>query len=252
MDRQLSQKERERKFAEHFLDLIGRSEMIPVLEESESPDFLIDSEGRLGLEVVEVFRSPDGTDFEPQVQEGGWDAVAAGCSAAWAERDLPHVEVWLDFHSAYHVGKKRVPTVVRNVVDLVRRQLPPKGQEVRVSSVSLQYGHFPRELRSLKVSRVADYHRSYWHVDGPGIWVETLGREKIQSELDKKNKRVSDYRQRVDQTWLLMVVHGWRSSSIMDVPPTIARDEYRFDFDRVFVLDTLGEEVHELVRRGTG
>lgn len=246
MDSQTAQKVREKRFAEHFLELLGESEMLNAIEPSERPDFLLDSESKLGLEVVELFRDPDGTDIAPQAQEGGWNSVANGCAREWSTRDLPHVEVWLGFHSAYHVSKRRLRDIVTITTDLAEEHLPLKGGEARADSVSLPYERFPKELAYMRVSRLVDYTRSYWHVDGPGIWVEELSRDKLQRTLQSKNKSVSDYRRRVSDVWLLAVVHGWRNSSIMDVPAALVAEPYTFDFDRVFLLDTFRERVLEL------
>jgi hypothetical protein len=246
LERRLSQKEKERLFLRHFMELSGPELAITAVEEREAPDFLLQlGEGLIGVEINEVFRDQEGA-VPMQAQEGGWHAVAQGCESGWANRRRPNIEVWLGFHGSSHVGKKRVPAVVERVLKLVDDTLPAEGDEVHVDSLSLPFGEFPTELRYFRISRLVPYERSYWHVDGPGTWVPQLTTGKLQEVIASKEDYVAGYRKACPEVWLLVVLHGWRGSSMMDVPAEVVGAQYRSAFDRVFLLDTLKEQVHEL------
>jgi hypothetical protein len=247
MDTTVSKKKRESRFARHFLELRGERQLLSTMKCAETPDFRLREDGSLGLEVVELFRSAD-EEVEPQALEGGWCQVADQCAISWSKRGLPEVEVWLDFNDAQHVPKRRAREVADKIVALVEHSLPPRGGEILVRSDRQSTASFPQELAAFRVSRLVSYEGSYWHADGPAVWVERLTPDKVQRTLTSKESKVQSYRSRVRDVWLLLVVHGWRESSLMDVPESVTMSRYRSGFDAAFLLDTLGGQAYELRR----
>jgi len=97
---------------------------------------------------------------------------------------------------------------------------------------------FPEEVDTIHIRRLPSAVRGFWNAPNSG-WLPDCSSEQIQAVIDKKNKRVIDYRQHCTSIWLVIVIDGFRISSSFNLPRKIRNHHYRSDFDRTFLLNNV-------------
>ncbi|MBN1135416.1 MAG: hypothetical protein JXM73_02465 [Anaerolineae bacterium] len=246
MDQRRRQKERERIFVEHFLEVVGRPDLIPDLKEDEGPDFRgLAPEGLVGIEVTELFREAPPGEVPRQAREGGWAQVAFEAERLWKQRGWPFVVVSLFFHPRHHLSQRSAGPLAARIVDLVDRYLPEPDSCTLVRRIEHPYGEVPVELVHLGIARSSKFTRSSWGVDDAG-WEGILAPEQVQAAIDAKRLDAKAYRQSFDSVWLVLVIHQGRISSDMGIPEETASCMYDIPFDRAFLFSTADERVIEL------
>lgn len=246
MNQRLKQKERERKFVQRLLEVIGRPELVSNLEDDEGPDFrVLAPEGHIGIEVTELFRETLTGEIPRQAREGGWAQVVSEAERLWAKQEKPPVTVSLFFHPRHHVSSRSTVQLAVRLVDLVDRHLPPPDSCVVVRGIKQPYGEVPVELVLLAIVRSGKFTRSSWGVNDGG-WKGKLSSEQVQAAIDAKKLGAEAHRQSFDSIWLLLVIHQGRVSSDMDIPEETASCTYDMPFDRAFLFSTADGRVVEL------
>jgi hypothetical protein len=246
MDQRQRQKARERRFVQHFLEVVGRPELIPNLEEDEGPDFRVEApEGHIGIEVTELFREALPGEVRRQAKEGGWAQVAFEAERLWTQQGKPFIIVSLFFHPDYHVSQRSAGQLAARIVDLVDQLLPEPGSSILARRIEHPYGEFPVELVHLGIARLGSLTRSRWLVNDAD-WASELVPEQVQAAIDAKALDAEAYRQSFDSIWLLLMIHKGRISSDMDIPVETASRRYDTPFNRTFLFSTVIERVVEL------
>jgi len=246
MDQRQVTKERERRFVQRFLRVLGREELVLNLEDDEGPDFRVGApEGRIGIEVTELFRETVPGKVPRQATERGWAQVASEAETLWTRQGRPFVRVNLLFHPDYHVPQRSATQLAARIVNLVDRYLPDQDSSIGVWGIEQPPGQFPVELVQLAIARSGGLTKSRWVCRDAGFVAE-LAPEQIQAAIDAKGLDAEAYRQAFDSIWLLLVIYQRRMSSEMDTPTEAASHEYHTPVNRLFVFSTADERIVEL------
>lgn len=68
----------------------------------------------------------------------------------------------------------------------------------------------------------------------------------IRERIQDKNTKITEYRDRCDEIWLLLVVDGGRPSTFFDVAGEVLENVYDSKFDQTYLSDFQRKQVHEL------
>jgi hypothetical protein len=226
----LGKKERERFWLEM---LQSRVPMIAsaVVQDLERPDFILTTPSRrISVEVTEYCHEQ----LERQDQLA--ECVCRRAEAECASVGLPPIWVQAEFDHKSLLHKKDVPAAASDLAQRVQKLVPadcPGHAEERRYSGNLH--SFPNWLRHVWVDRWPGVTRSHWS-PVRAVGVPQLSSADISSVLEAKSGAVADYRSRVDETWLLYVVDGFRVARDAILGERAKRERYSCEFDRVFVL----------------
>src|ERR1051326_4176007 len=109
---------------------------------------------------------------------------------------------------------------------------PPAKVLLGVPCESLRASTWFRQ-NLFKLNVVAGAHDPY--VTSTDVtWVREITHDELQNIATGKEKRIQSYRQRCSDVWLLIVVNGFRISSMAQLPKELR--EIISSFDRAFVL----------------
>lgn len=83
-----------------------------------------------------------------------------------------------------------------------------------------------------------------------GASVPTLRPLDLHKRIEEKEDKVTSYRQKCSQVWLLIVANGFEPSTFGELAPEIEAFSFETSFDRVFFLHHADELVVELSMQG--
>ena len=229
-------KQRERQYIDALIATLWPSTKV-ACQPSESPDWLITFPHQLvGVEVTEL---PDST-FRPI--EGREEKVIAKAIEVAEKRNFPPSHVRVGFSRGQSIPHTQVDPLALALAECVQSQydatqhvqyevpmkspLLPYIDLVSISSSSVERGHNWRDLRANKI--------------------RDLEIQAIQSALDSKAEKVSVYKSKCTESWLVIGAEGSYSSSAFRTGGRAIGARYRTEFNRAFYVNLTGIEVKEL------
>jgi hypothetical protein len=206
----------------------------------EHPDFLVKSpEGMIGIEHTRYIRGELGA------KEHAEDIALWLASQAYEHQGFPPVEVYVLWNFHEKPTRRAMPQFVTTLSEFVARHLPPPGDETTIRYPHPSWRHLPREIISLTISRKRTMEENFW-VSGRGGFVPELVPADLYKIINRKEGKVSSYRQDCKQVWLLIVANGFEPSTHCSLTPEIENFQFETDFDRVFFMHYFDGLVVEL------
>jgi hypothetical protein len=243
-------KRHERFLLDRFFEHQG---IVPTcVDPGESPDFLIDLDGRtVGVEVTELFIRSDKSEMRPkpeggpllQAAESVADLIVSKAWEIYFDADNPPVLSTIWFSDRVALDKKNGD----RIAELIARQ---------IQSMSLQNSHAAAWRSSedendehplsgsvdiIHTSRVPE-RLALWTVARPGL-VANLTPKRLQEEIDKKASKITAYKNRAAEIWLLIVVDRTRSSQKFCAAPDFPLNSISSPFAKTFYYDLIHGEV---------
>ena len=248
LNRQTLQKARERAYLERFRENFAEFPEGEVVS-SESPDFLVKSRPRwIGIELIEYHvQEPDeGWGSPMRAQEGTEDKVLRSASRLYQSKDVPPVVVSVLWNPHRAFSRRRIQELAAVLADLVQEHLPELGHRVAICyRRHPAWRSLPQEVESLTVDRQINFSENAW-TSVRGASVPTLTPPQLQKKIRNKEAKVSTYRRKCREVWLLIVARGFEPSTHVDIGSEVESYQYESGFDRVFFLHHANEYVAEL------
>jgi hypothetical protein len=219
----------------------------------EAPDFLVNTgQGYVGIEHTQWFRESDNSNGSPmRARESTEDKVLRLASSRHEARGLPPVWVNVLWTLRDRTTTSRVPELANELADLVEVCLPEQGGEVAIKYPHPAWGSLPPEVSYLSVRRNKVSPKNLW-VSTRGAFIPTLTPLDLQNRIEEKEGKLTSYRQKCSQVWLLIVANGLEPSTFGELAPEIEEFSFETSFDRVFFLHHADELVVELSTQGLG
>jgi hypothetical protein len=219
-------------FAEAFADFpTGK------IEKSENPDFLLRGGSHtLGIELTRLFHPPEQSGFLLREQESLRQSVVTNAKRLYDVYGLPAVNVGVFFNDHHPLRKVDVRAVSRSVFDIVVRLNPKTGESREEEYDWVNRAYFPEQIAAVRVARLEGLNESEFGAP-TGALLPTVSHTDLQTEIDGKESRLSDYRRVCDKAWLVMCLNGESLSSTLTIPDDTVGAAYRSAFDRVFVFN---------------
>jgi hypothetical protein len=225
---QQQKKARERAAIDAFRNAYDKFPSGDILED-EKPDFIVGTSG-IGIELREYFREEliDGSPVQEQeaLRRQITNRASDGCAAA---TDIPNVFAMVFFNRSERLSKRDVIPISEVIVASIRANLPTNASSRKITnggqlppSIESMIYYYPGNLKEPCVTTT------------DAVWVREIANQEMQNILDAKEKRLASYRQRCSEIWLLIVVNGFRISSMAKLPSSF--QQLVSSFDRVFIL----------------
>jgi hypothetical protein len=212
----------------------------------EAPDFLVNTgHGFVGIEHTQWFRESDSLGgSRMRASESKEDKVLRLALSRYEGRGLP--PVWVNvLWSLQGLPTSRIPELANALADLVEVHLPEQDGEVTIKHPHPGWRSLPREVSYLSIRRKRILSKNLW-VPTRGAFVPTLTPLDLQKRIEEKEDRVTSYRQKCSQVWLLIVANGFEPSTFGELAPEIEDFSFETNFDRVFFLHHADELIFEL------
>ena len=217
----------------------------------EAPDFLVNTgHGYVGIEHTQWFRESDNPNGSPvRARESTEDKVLRLASSRHEARGLPPVLVYVLWTHRDRPSVSRVPKLANELTDLVEACLPEQGGEVTIKHPHSAWGSLPPEVSYIFVRHNKVSTMNLW-APVRGASVPTLRPLDLHKRIEEKEDKVTSYRQKCSQVWLLIVANAFEPSTFGELAPEIEAFSFETSFDRVFFLHHADELVVELSMQG--
>lgn len=256
------EKKRHEKFLlDRFLEHQG---ITPTrIDPGESPDFLVDIDGRtVGVEVTQLFIKRCNSEArllpeekalleakEPTLQaiESITSSIVSKARRIYLDADNPPVHSQILFSSWIkpNIDNKKRDQVAKLIADQIQ------GMSLQNSEVANWRSREDEKENPLSdwvifisAQRVPELRFARWSPTNNSVgFVSTLTPERLQEEIDKKASRISAYKKRAEEIWLLIVADRTRSSQKFSVMPDFPLDSISSPFAKTFYYGYVSDEV---------
>ncbi len=213
----------------------------------EAPDFLVNTRhGYVGVEHKQSFRESDNPDgSRMRAGENKEDKVLRLASSRYEASGLPPVWVNVLWSLQNRPTASRVHELANDLAVLVEACLSEQGGEVAIKHRHPAWGSLPPEVSYLSIRSNEIFSTNLW-VSTRGAFIPTLTPFDLQKRIEEKEGKITSYRQKCSQVWLLIVANGFESSTFGELAPEIQEFSFETSFDRVFFLHHADEFVVEL------
>ncbi len=249
-------KRHERFLLDRFLELQGitPSNIVP----RESPDFLVYLEGReVGIEVTEIFiRSGES---EPHPSSGGapllqavermTNQIVSKARKAFFDAGNPPVLATIWFSDGIALDRKKGDQVADQIANEIEKSNLQDSQKFRWSSREAETDHpLSESVFLIHAQGVPERRFARWTVARPGL-VAALPPKHLQDVIDKKAKKINEYKTIAEEIWLLIVADRARPSQMFSVTPDFPLDSISSPFTRTFLCSHVDREVIDLTKK---
>jgi hypothetical protein len=207
------------------------------ITDTECPDFLIQFLDRtVGVEITRIFNPGKPKSPPPQSQDTERDLIAERAQAIATDQSLAPVMVDIYFDSRQSIGKRDRDSIAQQLVDLVAANMPALGDDRLIEKHHPTKLEFLLQIEAVHIWRFKPLTSHLWQTADAGIVNEDFA-PYLQQLIDDKNGKVSTYRQKCDDCWL-MVVADWRGpSAFFEISDKMSSHNYESAFDRVYFVE---------------
>lgn len=233
------QKLLERIALQEFLRVLAISPY--VADGPEPPDFSLSLDGsRIGLELIGYVRGQGPAGSSLRQEEEFHARVVQQARRLYLDSGAPPVCVRIRWHH-------QRPTISLNqlasrIAEVVREACPAFPAQGQVAQAHVTWQGLPAELQpSIQRITVDRWTRGHTHWTTPQSGFIGATRDEIATCVLMKNSKLKRYRSSWDEAWLLIHTTDFYLSGTMDLLPEATQAEYDTGFDRVFVLESVGQ-----------
>lgn len=216
------------------------------LEPTEEPDFLVHCEHRvIGIELTELHRGTRPGQVPQQASEAMRNRVVARAKELYDARNQPPVLVSFFLDDRVHIKKSEVEQLATALADLVSGNIPEVNSSAEVPANWQDYRKLPSILHKVLVRRLDVVTKTFFGAPG-ATWVSSLSREEIMRAVASKEPKLSAYRTRCDEAWLVINADMESMATWFDFDSAPLQERFATAFDRVFVVRHFGGKAIEL------
>jgi hypothetical protein len=243
-----TRKEVERYQVETFRDVCAEFPAGEIIE-SEEPDFLIKiNDGVLGVELTELYHESSHSARPMQAVEKLTDSIVEEACSIHRTAGGPVLNVRVDMElSSKRVGKAQRTEIASKLAALVLKTRVDMDGYAELENDYEDLNTFPEEITRIRIQRNRFRSRALWSVPR-AAFIPRLDVHLVQHRIDDKNERVTVYREKSREVWLVMVhtLHFSLASTFEYSRETLDHTYHSY-FDRTFLLNLFDRRSHELM-----
>jgi hypothetical protein len=195
------------------------------IEDGEVPDFLVRNNGAcVGIEVCEYFRPERPLGSPPMEQEALAHQIAERATEICVERGAAPFWAPVSFEHGVRLRKHDVEPVANAIASAIN---------TRAADFIRNDGQLPPWVDDIVVHPLGPMHTPSVTIIGT-TWVPEIDLGELARIIAGKELKLDAYRKKSATVWLLIVVDGFRMSSVTETPTALPAMPSAFD--RVVVL----------------
>jgi hypothetical protein len=209
----------------------------------ESPDFLLQTSDRvIGVEVTRLYGMDNESSVAPQLVENEHENVVMTAQSIAESNGLPPLMVDVYFDHKELITKSDRKLISEQLLAIVSHNIPELNKR---TSIENNGQPFPAQVKAISIRRPRPLKSHLWQTAGGGIVNENFA-DQLQREIDKKNLKISEYRKRCDDCWLLVVADWTGPSAFFGISDEMRNIKYKALFNRVYFLEGGSEQITQL------
>ena len=208
---------------------------LELIQKSEHPDFLIKiKEDIIGVDVTDF--STSGNQFK---SNGDVDKALKHGKQIFRDNGGPALDVRVYF-SREPESRKQATKIGKRLAHIVEIMLEHNMMDSRDYSEECFFDLFSEDgfldyVSNIDFNPSIDGEKELWCRSSSAGWVASVSVEEIQHVIDKKNKKLADYRKNCKSVWL--AIHNRLEAGFYTISDEAIQFSYRHDFDRIFWIE---------------
>lgn len=235
-------KARERQ---QLLEVAEIYEKFPIgnIIDSESPDFLIQSSDKIiGVELVDYVRGQAAGDAPDRRNERLWEMIADEAKTVFESQHNESLEVIFHWYAHRYPRKSEISRLANEAVSIIEANIPlGLFEHIKVYKDQLGEGKLSHFAFSLHIIRAKNSSQTMWSAINSG-W-PSVSQNELQTLIDKKDGKISEYLGNCDFVWLLVVADGGSISTLAHLETDVINSTYYSNFTNVLFYDQLDKKV---------
>jgi hypothetical protein len=216
-----------------------------IIENTESPDFLISQGSRvIGIEVIDYVRGQDGRGSTHRRNEMLLQELAIRARHE-SLYPYPLVVRFLGHPPGQQLPKINTSRLALDAAETVGQFVPETLFEgVRIDSDQFKGYVLQTVVASISATRVRNARRASWSVVSAGFVSASV--QEIRELVAYKDAKVPTYLQRCHEVWLLIVSDGTSISSTLDLSVDVRQQLVASRFESAYFYDHQGKQAIRL------
>lgn len=250
----MTRSDQQKKWERHYLDVYRRlSPDFPVgtlnPANPQAPDILLRTTDRIiGIELTRFLSDVAGPSGSPsRALDAFRSQILKRAKQIWQCHDLPPVDVSLMWDDRLRIDSNDVESIAQQFVEFASLQIPDVNCDLTFTYPNPRWMNLPSNIAAMFVSRPAGLNETVWNFSHGGSvpHVSDIFGE-LQHILDKKQGKVSRYRQHCQELWLLIVADGSNVQSMVVIDEDVPAHSLVSSFDKALFLSAPHERVIRL------
>lgn len=215
--------------------------------ESESPDFIIKSSNKtIGIELSKIFQKSTHRRLNFQTSDSISDDILFQIKELLVYDKLFQFEVQLSLDINRRMTKKERETFANKIFLIIVKNLQRDKLYTKIVNDFEDLDNFPEMVSLILLANVPALKEPH---------VSTLSRYSLLEEnmiellgdiINKKNQKISLYKENCDEQWLLIHTVDMSSGSFFNPSKKSLEHNYFSSFKKVFFLNSLNAKVYKL------
>lgn len=193
-------------------------------------------------------RTSDGGGQSEHVQESEQIKIVDVARKRYISRDGVPLYVSVRFNN-YRLSKLNRRHMAEAIAELVYCNQPAAGESFDWESRDHPHGTCPECLSALRVRRFKDGRKHFWTTPRSGA-INAGVRDTAENAVRLKESKLTQYFQKCDECWLLLVADWERGVSFFEWSDGLEDLRFRTDFSRIHFLDRFANSIHEVHATG--
>lgn len=214
----------------------------------DRPDLVVHGlAGRIGIEHTQILRHHDSLGRpHPKAVESMESRCVDRARELFEARDGRSLFVY-PYFDGRPIRKPDVDGIAQQLAaavhEIVTTDPRPRRQVEGWAFNRVACNPLPEQVERLRV--IDAQGESLWGIPR-GSSIQVLDRDRIQAEIDVKDRRLAEYRRACDEIWLLLVSDGFSPATELRLPDDIEELRFTTGFDRVFYFNNFALTAIEL------
>ncbi len=207
------------------------------------PDLRIHTKTKIvGIEHTQVINNKNNNLKATEVME---KRVLKKAQVIFEETNTEPLYVYASFNPGTHINKFETNDIAIALADLVKKNIPQKGQHIQIYCWTTQNEHL-KKIPSVYITWYEKSTKGFWAVPMGGFIPEITSKIIINRIIEKESK-ISSYLEFCDEIWLLIVIDGHTPSSSWSIPLPVIENIYSMDFDHVYLFENFENNYYKLL-----
>jgi hypothetical protein len=186
----------------------------------------------IGIEVTEFIRDRSKRGSKFNAYQRLTAAIVENSEALYRELEGPPIFASLNFDYPISCGTNEVGLWAQRITRAVARVARSAGVPAELNAWN---SDLPNGIRSITVYPIGGTREGQFAAMYTGPY-GSLTTDQIEQILSRKEKQLEAYRQKCDEVWLLILVHGTRMSGWAQLTLEAESHAYATPFDRVLLF----------------
>jgi len=210
------------------------------------PDFLVYSTNKIiGIELTRIFQDSTPRRINFQTSDSISNDILFRIRDLMIQKELIHFQINLSFFINEKMTKKKREIFAKKIFTIINKNIHRNDPHITIENDFEDLDNFPETVDSITIIRVTKLKQPFVTTSRYGL-VQKDMIKLLTEAVNKKEKKISSYKKKSDEQWLLIHTDALGSGSFFSPSKESIEHKYISSFRKAFFLNSFDQEVFEL------